>query len=150
MRRIEDVLAYARKQATELQLDMDWIKHDGAARGYWAANDQTLAPRIAARAAAALEFFRQYAGADSFWTGRANDVYRSKGDNQSAESGARAISDLLLAWADQVEAGVVEIVGSRGWSEVEVASTDLMIQVRRLLEDRGSHPAAPIVPMPLT
>lgn len=146
MRQIENVLTYARKQAVELQRDMEWKRSEhGGAGGWWAATDPTLAPRIAARAAAALEFFRQYAGADSFWTDRANSVYQSKGDNQSSESGARAIGDLLLAWAEQVEAGVVEIVGSRGWSEVELASTDLMMQVRRLLEDRNVHPAAPIV-----
>ncbi|WP_157751838.1 hypothetical protein [Actinoplanes derwentensis] len=113
--------------------------------GWWAATEPQLAPRIAARAAAAMEFLRQYAGADSFWTERANAVYLNKGDNQSPESGARAIGELLLAWADQVEAGVVEIVGSRGWEEVGVVSTDVMVQVRRLLEDRLAHPAAPIV-----
>jgi hypothetical protein len=39
----------------------------------------------------------------------------------------------------------VEIAGSRAWAEVGIVSTDVMSQVRRLLEDRGAHPAAAIV-----
>ncbi|WP_370021712.1 hypothetical protein [Planotetraspora sp. GP83] len=109
------------------------------------ATDGQLKSAIAARAASALEFFRQYAGADSFWTIRANEVYLNRGDNQSQESGARAIADLLLAWCDQVEAGVTEIVGARTWHEAGLASTDVMEQVRRLLDDREGSPVAAIV-----
>jgi hypothetical protein len=143
MRQEQDVLAYARRQADELEKDMDW--HTSGGPGYWRAHDRPLVSKIAARAVAALEFLRQYAGEDSFWTQRAEAVYQSKGDNQSLESGARAVGDLLRAWADQVEAGVVEIAGSRAWAEIGIVSTDIMSQVRRLLEDRGAHPAAAIV-----
>jgi hypothetical protein len=45
----------------------------------------------------------------------------------------------------KVEAGIVEIAGSRAWAEIGIVSTDVMSQVRRLLEDRAAHPAAAIV-----
>jgi hypothetical protein len=143
MRQQQDILAYARQQADELEKDMTWRATEYA--GYWVASDRATTPRIAARAVAALEFFRQYAGEDSFWTQRAVAVYQNKGDNQSLETGARAVGDHLRAWADQVEAGVVEIAGSRAWAEVGIVSTDVMSQVRRLLEDQAAHPAAAIV-----
>jgi hypothetical protein len=145
MRQQQDVLAYARQQADELEKDMAWVQSEHGYGGYWQAPDKAIASRIVARAVAALEFFRQYAGEDSFWTQRALAVYQNKGDNQSPESGARAVGDLLRAWADQVEAGVVEIAGSRAWAEIGIVSTDVMGQVRRLLEDRDAHPAAAIV-----
>jgi hypothetical protein len=96
MRQQQDVLAYVRQQADELEEDMAWQQTQHG-RGYWQATDTKRAPRIAARAVAALEFFRQYAGEDSFWTERAMAVYQNKGDNQSPESGARAVGDLLRA-----------------------------------------------------
>jgi hypothetical protein len=139
MRQQQDVLAYARQQADELERDMVWES------AYWSASDRSMTWRIAARAVAALEFLRQYAGEDSFWTQRAIAVYQSRGDNQSTVTGARAVGDLLRAWADQVEAGIVEIAGSRAWAEIGIVSTDVMSQVRRLLEDQGTHPAAAIV-----
>ena len=145
MQQQQDVLAYARRQADELEKDMTWRQSDHGYGGYWQADDRSITPRIAARAVAALEFFRQYAGEESFWTQRAMAVYESKGDNQSLESGARAVGDLLRAWAGQVEAGIVEIAGSRAWAEIGIVSTDVMSQVRRLLEDRAAHPAAAIV-----
>lgn len=145
MRKMENVLDYARRQADELEKDMVWRPSDGGYGGYWQAADRSVAPRIQARAVGALEFFRQYAGGDSFWTGRALAVYDSHGDGESMESGARALGDLLRAWVDQVEAGIVEVFGAQAWAEIGVVSTDVMSQVRRLLEDRGTHPAAPIV-----
>jgi hypothetical protein len=145
MQQQQDVLAYARQQADELEKDMTWHQSQHGYGGYWQAPDKSIAPRIAARAVAALEFFRQYAGEDSFWTQRAMLVYQNHGDNQSLETGARAVGDLLRAWADQVEAGIVEIAGSRAWAEIGIVSTDVMSQVRRLLEDRAAHPAAAIV-----
>jgi hypothetical protein len=135
MRQQQDVLAYARQQADELEKDMAWKQNEPGYGGYWQAPDKSIASRITARAVAALEFFRQYAGEDSFWTQRAIFAYQNHGDNQSLESGARAVGDLLRAWADQVEAGVVEIAGSRAWAEIGIVSTDVMSQVRRLSED---------------
>lgn len=140
----EKVLAYARKQAGELRLDMAWEVGE-VYGGYWVANPPEFRSKIVARAAAALEFFRQYVGEDSVWTRRAAEVYEEGDANHTMESGARALGDLLVAWAEQVEEGIVEVVGARAWDEVAVASTDLMSQVRRLVADRVSHPAAPIV-----
>ncbi|WP_146604062.1 hypothetical protein [Micromonospora deserti] len=146
MTRTAKILAYARRQADELEKDMHWVTSEhSASHGYWVSSDYQLLTKIVARAAAAQEFLRQYSGADSFWTERAVSVYQTKGDNQSTESGARAIGELLRAWADQVEAGVIEISGSRSWSEIGQASTDVMGQVRRLNEDPNAHPAAAIV-----
>ena len=143
VRTVEAVLNYAGQLAAELEEDMVWVPGE-VSGGWWKATDPTLGPpRIAARAAAALEFLRQYAGPESFWTLRARTAYDS--NHQSPESGARALSDLLLAWARQVEAGVVEVAGSQAWAEVGIVSTDIMSQVRRLLEDRHTHPAASIV-----
>jgi hypothetical protein len=145
MRRQEQVLAYARQQADELEKDMSWQPSEHArGGGYWKADSVALS-RIAARATAALEFFRQYAGNGSFWTSQATQIFQSGGNNQSMETGARTLGDLLRAWADQVEAGVTEIVGSHAWAEVGTVSTDMMNQVRRLNQDRDSHPAAAIV-----
>jgi hypothetical protein len=105
---------------------------------HWVANDDAAEELITARTAAAVEFLRQYAGPDSVWAERA-------GKQSSGPSHARTLAALLRAWADQVDAGIVEIAGSRAWTEVGIVSTDVMDQVRRLLEDNAVHPAAPIV-----
>jgi hypothetical protein len=143
MPQVQKVLDYARAQADELTKDMT-LKPAGAGyRAYWDSNDQEAEARITARVVATLEFFRQYAGEGSVWAERAVTTYEKNG--LSRETGARALGDLLRAWADQVEAGIVEVAGSRAWAEVGIASTDVMGQVRHLLEDRAVHPAAPIV-----
>ncbi|MEU3905894.1 DUF4145 domain-containing protein [Streptomyces goshikiensis] len=140
----EDVLSYARSLAGTLQEGLVWTpgRED---RGWWKISDHQQLPTLMANAFAGMEFLRQYAGAESFWTSRAAEVYQSRGDNQSTESGARAVGDVLLTWVRQVEAGVSEIVGARSRSEVGVISTDMMGQVRRLLDDKQTHPAAAIV-----
>ncbi|MGX1974629.1 hypothetical protein [Streptomyces kronopolitis] len=140
----EEVLSYARSLAEVLQEGLVWNPGRNN-RGWWQITDHKQLPILMANAFAGMEFLRQYAGADSFWTSRAAEVYQSKGDNQSTESGARAVGDVLLTWVRQIEAGVGEIVGARVWSEVGLISTDMMGQVRRLLDDRQTHPAAAIV-----
>lgn len=142
MSRVEKVLAYARKHADVLETEMTWFRSEGYG-AYWVGEDPAAKGRIKARAISALEFFRQYAGADSLWTKRALDTYDNNGDSE--ESGARALGDLLREWADQVDAGVTDIVGARAWTEAAVVSTDLMAQVQHLNADRHTHPAAPIV-----
>ena len=78
-------MAYARQLADDLNKDMEW---EGTPYGgYWQASNRTMVQAIVARAVAALEFFRQYAGEDSFWTQRAMFVYENKGDNQSLRDG---------------------------------------------------------------
>jgi hypothetical protein len=144
MQTTEGVLAYARELAGDLQRDMNWRASESGG-GWWSAIDAETESVIAARAAAALELLRCYAGDDSQWTFRAQAMYDSNGGRRSMESGARGVGDLVRAWADQVESGIAEIVGARGRAEVNVASTDLMEQVRVLLADPKVHPAAAIV-----
>lgn len=124
---------------------MHWVKHEAASRGYWEANDDYGLSAIAATATQALEFFRVYAGPDSFWTLQAESVYRSNGERQSRETGAHMVSELLRAWTDQVEQGMIEIVGERVRGEVSGARIDLMEQVRQFMLDPSVHPAAPIM-----
>jgi hypothetical protein len=140
-RQVQDVLNYARQLADELDKDMKWEPRDHQGYGgCWKARDETLAPKIAARVVSALDFFRQYAGEGSLWTARATAVYQNE-----EEAGTQAVGELLRAWADQVDAGITEVAGSRAWAEIGVASTDVMGQVRRLLTDPKNHPAAAIV-----
>jgi hypothetical protein len=141
---VDDLLAYARSHADLLAQDMRWVRgqHGG---GWWVAEPESMYDTLVSRAAAAIEFLRQYAGEDSHWTRRATAIYESRGDGKSTESGARAVGEFLRSWADQVETGVIDIVGARAQAEIAVVNTDVMGQVRRLLEDKGMHPAAPIV-----
>jgi hypothetical protein len=139
-----DVLAYARELAERLDGDMQWHDSSGGG-GYWKATNPRFLMTIIARATQALEFFRIYAGADSFWTSQAEAIYQNNGERQSRESGARGIGDLLRAWVDQVEHDVIEIVGERVRNEISGAQMDLMGQVRQLLQNKEVHPAAPIV-----
>ncbi|MFF1872344.1 hypothetical protein [Kitasatospora herbaricolor] len=138
-----DVLAYARQQANVLETEMSWQQGDYG--GWWKATPDEAYSRIVSRAVGALDFLRQFAGEESFWTHRAIAMYESKGDNKSTESGARNLGEIWRGWADQVEAGITEIHGARARAEVDVASTDLMTQVRTLLEGKDAHPAAAIV-----
>lgn len=140
----EDLLVYARSLASSLEDDMHWQKSEYG-DGYWKAVNPTLLGRIESRATAALEFFRCYAGPDSFWTKRAEITYNTQGGHKSTESGARSIAPLLGEWAAQVEAGIISVVGSDALAEIGVVSTDVMSQVRRLLADKAVHAAAPVV-----
>ncbi|MEU9686757.1 hypothetical protein [Amycolatopsis japonica] len=139
-----DVLEYAKKLAGRLRERMRW-EDAGNGLGYWKAARPEDFMGIVATATQALEFFRIYAGADSAWSRQAEAIYQNNGERQSKETGARALGDLLEAWVDQVEHGVIEIVGERIRGEVAGARMDLMEQVRLLLQDRNVHPAAPIV-----
>lgn len=139
-----EVLAAARRLADDLYLDMRWHPSD-VDRGYWEAVARENLFVIVARAAGALEFLRQHAGADSMWTARAVAVFDSKGDHQSTESGARAVGDLLRVWASQVEAGVAPLANEAARRSVAAVSTDLMSVVRDLLSDPQAHPAPAIV-----
>lgn len=61
------------------------------------------------------------------------------------ESGARALADILRAWIAQVDDGTVAPRNIEAQSARAVASTDLMEQVRVLVDDKTIHPAAPVV-----
>lgn len=135
----DQLLKWARSQATTLQQNIHWGSAD-----YWVVGP-SVSHEVAARATAAIEFLRRYAGPDSEWSREAQRVYSRYYNNNMIGTGARAVSDMLLAWAEQVEAGVIDIPETRAHSELVAVSTDLLGQVRRLHEDRTSHPAAAIM-----
>lgn len=137
-------MAYARGPAELLEQDMRWERGEHAG-GWWTTDPDSMYNTVVSRAVAALEFLRQYSGEDSHWTRRATAIYESHGDGKSTESGAPAVGEFLRSWSDQVEAGVIEVVGARAQAEIAVVNTDVMGQVRRLIEDKQMHPAAPIV-----
>jgi hypothetical protein len=142
MPQIKHLLDHARRHADSLHRDMR-LARVAEQDPYWVADDLAAEARIRARAVAALEFLQQHAGGDSVWARRAASMYETGGPSEAMR--ARGVGDLLREWADQVDAGVVEVVGARAWAQVDVVSTDIMKQVRRLLEDPAVHPAAPIV-----
>jgi len=71
-------------------------------------------------------------------------VFTNKGENQSMESGVRAIGDVLEEWIRMVRSGQIRprLVD---FSARAASSTDLLEQVRTLNSDLGVAPAAPIV-----
>jgi hypothetical protein len=142
---LDRLLDWALDHASELEADMKWVTGSSGTGGWWTAVEPELTPVIRARATSALAFLQTYAGPDSQWYIGAQRVFDSQGDHKSMESGARGIADVLRAWVAQVRDGItvprlVEAQGARA-----IASTDLMEQVRALIEDRGVHPAAPMV-----
>ena len=121
-----ELIAWVLSHADALEADLSWVPGTGSSGGWWEASSPELKSVVRARATSALEFLDCYAGPDSQWSIRAERVFDSKGENQSMESGARALADVLRAWTAQVEAGIttprlVEAQGAR-----MVASTDLM------------------------
>jgi hypothetical protein len=110
---------------------------------WWAATSPAAESKIRARAYTALYFLDRFAGADSQWAVRAHSAFDK--NSHSKETGARELGDVLRAWADQVEAGIVPIRQVDAQGARAVASSDLMEQVRMLLAERDVHPAAPIV-----
>ena len=130
--------------AADLQRDMYWAQEDFD-REYWTATDRQLRSQIRARAVAAIDFLDRFSGPETSWSLEARRAMANSGENQSMESGARAVGDLLRLWAEQVRKGrlvprTIDALGVR-----EVAATDLMEQVRTLNADRSMTPAAPIV-----
>lgn len=138
-----DLVLWANKYAEELELDMTW--HQTANAGYWQASELVHLPKIRARAIAALNFLDQFSGHDSQWTIRAREVFDNHGERQSMESGARAVGEVLRAWAGAVGDGIMVPLQIEAQGTRAAVTTDIMEQVRILVEDRSVHPAAPIV-----
>lgn len=124
---------------------MHWKPSEAGYRGYWSADDGTKLVLIRARANRCIAFLQEHAGETSQWTIAARAVLQSSGENQSMETGARGVGEVLRQWTDEVRAGfsVPRLVDSFGARSL--ATTDLMEQVRTLLADLSVHPAAPIV-----
>jgi hypothetical protein len=139
-----ELVSWARTHATRLEADMTLHpKEPGFAGPYWEATDLAAESRIRARAITTLDFLHRFAGPESQWSVRGHAVF-DKG-SRSMETGARDLGDVLRAWADQVESGILVVPQVEASGVRAIASTDLMEQVRKLLDDKGVHPAAPIV-----
>jgi hypothetical protein len=140
-----ELVSWAREHATQLEADMTLHPAQPGYGPYWEATggSRDTESKIRARAIAALDFLERFTGSESQWTVRGHAVFDK--NSHSMETGARALGDVLRAWADQVEAGIVLVPQAEAQGARAVASTDVMEQVRRLNEDRNVHPAAPIV-----
>lgn len=140
----EELAARARRYAADVRLDMK-LERDAAYGDYWRAVDDKDIGKIRARATAALDFLRVYAGEHSQWLKRAQGVYDVNDGHDSPANGAYQIGDVLEEWATAVEEGFTSVVGGEAMGVRAIVGTDLMEQVRALNEDKGVHPAAPIV-----
>lgn len=138
-----ELVAWARNHANELEKDMILTTPSSPARkAFWRASGKGVEHKIQARAISALDFLDRYA-AGSQWAVMGPQVFRTPG--ATMPTNARALGNVLRAWADQVEEGLVTVRQAEALGTRAVASTDLMEQVRALNEDRSVHPAAPIV-----
>ena len=141
----EQILEWAEGHVLDLSREMTWQEWSHSSGGRWVAAGPEATDRIRARATSALAFLERYTGTDSRWTQNAHGMFNDLSTNQSMESGARAIGDVITAWtravrSDQAQPRLVESLGVRA-----VASTDLLEQVRALNADKNVIPAAPIV-----
>jgi len=144
MATVEELVAWAEAHAESLERGMTWVQADVGSGGYWEA-DAEAKGQVRARATAALDFLERVTGVDSRWSQDARFVLNNKGEQQSMETGVRGIAEVITEWVEQIRGGqlqprMIEVTGMR-----EVASTDLMEQVRVLNSDASVAPAAPIV-----
>lgn len=141
----DQILEWAQGLAERLTLDMTWQASESGFGGYWQSRDESATGRIRARATAALDFLERFTGEDSRWSRSAHQIFNDGGDNQSMETGARGIGDVIIEWIEQVRSGQLQPRSSEAAGVREVASTDLMEQVRVLNADSSIVPAAPVV-----
>jgi hypothetical protein len=140
------LVSWAREQATQLEAEMTFRRTEyGYGWSWWEATSPAARSRIQARAYAALDFLDRFAGVDSQWAVSGRTAFEKNEHEHSMETGAPELGEVLRAWADQVEAGIVPIRQVDAQGARAVASSDLMEQVRGLREAKGIHPAAPIV-----
>ena len=142
MEAVERILTWAEGHVRDLTKEMVW---QAARPGFWRAEDAQAKGRIRARATAALDFLERFAGTDSRWAESAHDVFNSHGENQSMESGARAVGDVLEEWIRMVRSGQLKPRRVESFSVRAASSTDLLKQVQALNSDTTVVPAAPIV-----
>lgn len=140
----DELCEWAEQQASDLQGGLTFRPSDHGS-GYWKLSNPAELGALNARAAAALEFLRRYAGPDSEWYRLARSSFENSGQRQSFESGVHAIGDVLRMWIQALERGVAVLPGSAVEGARGIATTEVMEQVRTLLADKGVHPAAPIV-----
>ena len=140
---VPELLSWARDHATQLEADMVFRQSSYGDGWWWAATSPAAESKIKVRAYTALYFLDRFAGADSQWALRGRTAFDE--NKHSMETGARELGEVLRAWADQVEAGIVPIRQVEAQGAREVATSDLMMQVEKLTTERDVHPAAPIV-----
>ena len=145
METIEQLLEWAEGHVQDLTQEMRWVPRNAGFGDYWQATDPQAQGRIRARATAALAFLERFTGTGSRWSENAHDVFKSNGENQSMESGARAVGDVLAEWTRMVSSGQVKPRLVESFTTRAVSSTDLLEQVRALNADKSVIPAAPIV-----
>lgn len=143
MKSTEEIVAEAKRLAGEMQSGMEWKRQSTAANSMWWADDISQRPAIHARGVAGIEFLRTFAGPTSSWARQAEAVLETAG--KPVEHRVRGVGEIFLAWAQQVESGLIEVAGSEGQHARLVATTDIMEQVRALNSDKNVHAAAPIV-----
>lgn len=137
----EQVVGWARQLAEQLQENLKY-RDDSMYGGYWELEDDSLSRRVLAKITEAFDLLSTHAGENSDWTRQARAAC---GDDDNLGTPAQAVGEILRLWADRVEAGASNLVSSAGQNARAVASTDVMAQVRMLIEDKDVHPAAPIV-----
>lgn len=146
MKSPEEIAERARGLAEEMKGDLRFEPRDREGYGgYWVFKTEELKAVVIARAASALGFLSLYAGSESEWFKRAHIAWESKADNTSLATGAYALSEILVLWAADVGRGLTPLPGIAGSNLRALASTDLMEQVRALVNAKGVHPVAPIV-----
>ena len=84
-----------------------------------------------------------HAGAHSHWSNAARSMMQSSGGNQSMETGARGVGELVGQWIAEVRAGFATPHLVDAFEARSLAATDFMEQVRTLLAVGSIHPAAP-------
>lgn len=146
MKTEEELIERAKVLAEEIEADLKFSPTDRQGYGgYWVAVDEGRRSSILANATTALEFLSTYAGRSSEWYERARLAYDSSGGGKSLESGVHAMAEILQRWAVNVESGIATVRGESVSSARAIATIEVMEQVRLLNEDKGVHPAAPIV-----
>lgn len=131
-----ELVAWAGDHTTQLEADMTFRQGDYG--WWWAATVPAAESKIRTRAYTALDFLDRFAGADSQRAIRGRASFDK--NEHSMETGARELGEVLRAWADQVEAGIVPIRQIDAQGARAVASSDLMEQVQKLTEDGDVHP----------
>lgn len=131
---------------TDLPAELQWAM-DEAARLRGIADSElsessARAPSRLATAAAALDYLRRLAPGSAF-EAAAQDLFETA-HRFNARFAIQKLATLLEDWVAFAQAGMATSVSPQAAARVE-AATDLMEQVQEMIEDKRTHPAAPIV-----
>lgn len=137
------VTGRARELADELTANLKY--DDGYGDGHWWHEDPRLEPSATSQLVTALALFDRYAGSTSEYAKRAREIYDKSEARTTTGDRCQTIAGLLRLWADDIVRGAAKLAGQDARGVRAVASTDVMEQVRALIEDGSVHAAAPIV-----